>query len=304
MGVLLTLEEFRDFWLGAADPKVRFRVLPIAEINVEINDAFDSERVITGFWIGDISGEWTDGLPDELSVPDLWDLHSSKSVLFHHHLAPVVWSRYKTLSKEDASLVLFTIRDYSVIPLEQFADVLFVAHTQKLDTFEVESDTLGARKLALEFLSDFEKLMANRSAEEVDAIVWGFLCQPFWITDFLQKEWADEEAIGEIIRAMIHPFRDWLNQQPEDVFDMGFNMWWDLVLPYKTGESALPCVLEILSQILNLDHPSCIGAALHGINHLGTREDREAVLLPYFKKRRLNQAERAAYEHILSGSCM
>jgi hypothetical protein len=304
MGVLFTLEEFRDFWLGGADPKVRFRVLPVAEINVEISEAFDSERVITGFWIGEISGEWTDGLPDELSVPDLWDLHSSKSVLFHHHLAPQVWNRYKTLSIEDASLVLFTIRDYSVIPLEHFADVLFVAHTRKLDTFEVDSDTPEARDLAVEFLKRFSELMGNRTAEEVDKIVWGFLGQPFQIAWELHNDWDKDEIIGDVIRAMIHPFRDWLNHQPQDVFDTGFNMWWDLVLPYKTGETSLPCVLEVLSQILDLDHPSCVGAALHGVNHLGTREEREAVLIPYFDKMQFSQAERAEYEDILSGSCM
>jgi hypothetical protein len=76
------------------------------------------------------------------------------------------------------------------------------------------------------------------------------------------------------------------------------------VLPYKTGETSLPCVLEVLSQILDLDHPSCVGAAMHGVNHLGTREEREAVLLPYFDKMQFSGAERAEYEDILSGSCM
>lgn len=304
MGVLLTLEEYRDFFYSDSPRQYRFPLLPIPKIEGQVADLMEGRSEGFGLWIGQIAPGWAEGLSNEVSLQELWYLNSKDGIEFKRFLVPDCWLRFAEISKNDASLLLFTMESFDEIPLEVLAEVLLRSRAEGLFDRVNSFEKRGSFEQAEAFLTRFAELVKGRSAEEVNEIVWAFLNPPYLLSENLRWNWFDEDMIESVVRAMIHPFRDWLNCQPHDVHDTGFHMWWDGVIPYKNGWESPKCVLEVLSQTLDLDHPSCVGAALHGINHLGTREDREAVLLPYFKKKRMNQAEQAKYEHILSGSCM
>ena len=172
---------------------------------------------------------------------------------------------------------------------------------------------------------DFASIGKRFSQEEIESAIWFLLGAAVEFGKCLLLTEVPLQKRLACLRAMYHPFADYLAVQGEKYSGVGFYMWWDLIVdncfhreevqadwgrlvvlseksekPLREAQllweqiyrnatedkrAVLDCTLEVLIRILHIDSLPCQGAALHGLGHL-RHPRRAAVVQEYIEANR------------------